>query len=352
MTVCWHADGMIRRDHECYDTVLDRMLFVYGRCRSGRRWFWAGECNDWRGDGDEITMHGWAETEEEALQEARAAIERAAGGRPAIAYVRQGVAVRLLKSVNAAKRRARPPSGERDARPVEYLYEPWSWTDYDYDGKTHKGINEIPIVKKTAKRIYYDNTSRWDAEDGVVTLGFIDRAGFENDTTCRASCPVDTPVTRCSRHGRSRPHCVHVDAFHGRRRALYEAHRATCSADCALDVQAVECREHGYTWEHCPHRQSVGGGYHGSPAGQARLPGRSSWAERGGTVYAAREAAEAHLYAWEREQERKRPEREAEIKRLRMEMADAHPDRGGTNEGFRAARERYEMALAALEKVA
>jgi hypothetical protein len=28
-----------------------------------------------------------------------------------------------------------------------------------------------------------------------------------------------------------------------------------------------------------------------------------------------------------------------------MAMADAHPDRGGTNEAFMAARERYKQAL-------
>ncbi|MCP2336139.1 hypothetical protein [Actinomadura rupiterrae] len=35
----------------------------------------------------------------------------------------------------------------------------------------------------------------------------------------------------------------------------------------------------------------------------------------------------------------------AEVKRLRDEMANAHPDRGGTNEAFIAARTRYETAL-------
>jgi len=34
-----------------------------------------------------------------------------------------------------------------------------------------------------------------------------------------------------------------------------------------------------------------------------------------------------------------------DIKQLRRQMADAHPDRGGTNEGFMAARKRYERAI-------
>jgi hypothetical protein len=65
----------------------------------------------------------------------------------------------------------------------------------------------------------------------------------------------------------------------------------------------------------------------------------------GGDVFATREAAEEYLYRWEREQERKQNEAEPERRRLRLAMADAHPDRGGTNEGFIAAREAYERAL-------
>jgi len=62
-------------------------------------------------------------------------------------------------------------------------------------------------------------------------------------------------------------------------------------------------------------------------------------------VYATREAAEEHLYRREREQERKRAEHEPELRRLRMAMADAHPDRGGSNEEFIAARGAYKRAL-------
>lgn len=42
------------------------------------------------------------------------------------------------------------------------------------------------------------------------------------------------------------------------------------------------------------------------------------------------------------------PDLVAEVKRLRMEAADAHPDRGGTAEGFMAAWARYEAAKARL----
>ena len=42
------------------------------------------------------------------------------------------------------------------------------------------------------------------------------------------------------------------------------------------------------------------------------------------------------------------PDLVAEVKRLRMEAADAHPDRGGTAAGFMAAWARYEAAKARL----
>jgi hypothetical protein len=342
VTVCWHGDGRGQDGHKCPGQGPDGMLCTYGRCRSGRRWFWAWECYDWRGGQDEIGGHGWAATEDEALQAARSSIESAAAGRHALAYVRQSVAPRVLKSVNAAKRRARPPSGEKNAQPVQYLYEPWSW--YDDDGKTHKGISEIPIVKKTPKRIYYDHTSRWDKQDDMVTLGYIDRSEFETDTNCRVPCPVDTLTVSCSEHHIRYPHCVHVHSFTGRWKARYPEHLDTCGAVCPLDVETLECQEHGYTWEHCPHGGRLGDCYHGSAAGRIARPG-AHWWDHGGYFFATREAAEEYLYSAERERERQRPEREAEMKRLRREMAAVHPDRGGTNEEFIAARERYEQAL-------
>jgi hypothetical protein len=118
-------------------------------------------------------------------------------------------AAEILKQINAAKRKARPPRpGAAEAAPVEYLFEPWSW--YDDNSETHKGINAIPIVKKTAKRIYYDRTDSWDRVGGTVTLGYISREDFETDTRCKDTCPRDTPAGLvCGPHGRTFGHCVH-----------------------------------------------------------------------------------------------------------------------------------------------
>lgn len=53
-------------------------------------------------------------------------------------------------------------------------------------------------------------------------------------------------------------------------------------------------------------------------------------------VFATREAAEAIAAG--------------DIKQLRRQMASVHPDRGGTNEQFMAARKRYERALASAKR--
>jgi len=81
------------------------------------------------------------------------------------------------------------------------------------------------------------------------------------------------------------------------------------------------------------------------PTDNVRYTALATCRPNDGTVYATRDAAEDCMYHRERERERKRAEAEPELRRLHMAMADAHPDRGGTNEGFIAARKAYEQAL-------
>src|SRR5260370_35373960 len=57
-------------------------------------------------------------------------------------------------------------------------------------------------------------------------------------------------------------------------------------------------------------------------------------------LYATCERAQAIIDAHPR-----KPRGRRDLRELRRAMADAHPDRGGTNEEFIAARERYERAL-------
>jgi len=64
-----------------------------------------------------------------------------------------------------------------------------------------------------------------------------------------------------------------------------------------------------------------------------------------GHLFTTRAAAEDYPYRGERERERRQQECGPDLKRLKREMADAHPDRGGTDEQFVAARQRYKQAL-------
>ncbi|MFJ8027427.1 hypothetical protein [Streptomyces sp. NPDC096311] len=153
----------------------DPPLIFWGRCRSGRRWFWTASEHD----GDQA--HGWAETKDEAARRANAAAVKLAAGRYANIQILHGVADRRLKVLNAEKRSARPPrSAHTESVPppsaVGYLYaiEPGR---YDLDDQTwiHGRIVNFPITKKTAKRIYYlrpRGPLEWEP-------GYVDRQDLE-----------------------------------------------------------------------------------------------------------------------------------------------------------------------------
>ena len=129
-----------------------------------------------------------------------------------------------LKRIGAARREARPPeTGADDAAPVEYLYVPCARIRYHgYPAGTRPWVQQVPIVKKTAKRIYYTSDS-WDRREAVVSPGCISRGDFETDTRCHDDCPRDIAA------------------------------------------------QHGYTWEHCPHGEDRC--RHGYPAGVIPVPG-------------------------------------------------------------------------------
>ena len=205
--------------------------------------------------------------------------------------------------------------------------------------RTRRWVQEVPIVKKTAKLIYYTSDS-WDRREAVVSPGCISREQFETDTRCHDHCPRDIAAGLvCAPHGRGHRHCVHVLAP-GR-----HCHApGGCGEDCPADTRGVRCARHGYTWEHCPHGEDRC--RHGYPAGVIPIPGdrhRPGSADR--LFFATRQAAEDDLYRGERERAGQAAPQAPPIKELRRAMADAHPDRGGTAEQFIQARRRYQTAL-------
>ena len=175
----------------------------------------------------------------------------------------------------------RPPPG---AAPAGYLYVPCARIrHHGHPAGTRRWIQEVPIVKKTARLIYYTSDS-WDRREAVISPGCISRDQFETDTRC------------------------HDDTGHG-------PHRDD------------RCR-------------------HGYPPGVIPVPAaRHRPGPPGRLFFATREAAEDHLYHREPERTGPAAPRAPLIKELRRAMADAHPDRGGTAEQFIQARRRYQTAL-------
>jgi hypothetical protein len=159
MTIRWRDERRPRWDEggreafkaDCAwnDAHPGRVLIFFGRCRSGRRWFWAAQLFE---DCDEA-LYGWTDTEDEALTAARAAVERLTAGQDAVACLTQSTATYQLKEVNKAKRTARltaRPSSAKDSKTIEYLY------GHTRGGEVSEGHPvRFRITKKTAKRIFY-----------------------------------------------------------------------------------------------------------------------------------------------------------------------------------------------------
>ena len=149
----------------------------YGRCRSGRRWFWHVHAFD-RITRESRDQHGWSDDEDQALADARSAVAQIAGDRPAFAYAAHGCANEALKDLNKARRLAQPPSDAKGSRVVEYLY-----------GQNRNGHDcKFQILKKTKQRIYYAGRPIF-AEDDYSNIRdftecpvrFVNRQKLERD---------------------------------------------------------------------------------------------------------------------------------------------------------------------------
>jgi len=243
------------------------------------------------------------------------------------------------KRTGAAGRKAQQQKpGAHDAAPAGYLYVPCVHTPTgDNLAEARRWVQEVPIVKKTAKLIYYTSDS-WDRCEAVVSPGCISREQFETDTRCHDDCLRDIAAGLvCAPHGRGYRHCVHVLAP-GRHCSA----PGGCGDDCPADTGGVRCARHGYAWEHCPHGEDRC--RHGYPAGVIPIPGARP-GPAGRLFFATRQAAEDHLYRGERQRAGQAAPQAPPIKELRRAMAGAHPDRGGTAEQFIQARRRYQTAL-------
>jgi hypothetical protein len=98
---------------------------------------------------------------------------------------RQGFITGALKRIGSATQKPKPPKPRTDAAAtLEFLYVPCARARYNGNsGETRRWVQEVPIVKKTAKLIYYTGDS-WNWHEAVVSPGCISREQFEADTRC------------------------------------------------------------------------------------------------------------------------------------------------------------------------
>jgi hypothetical protein len=205
--ICWNfrnpGDNRWCKCPACTTKAGDRDLISFGRCRSGRRWFWTTR-NLSRSCEKAVELHGWAEAEEAAVAAGMAAVRELKATPLATADMIQGMASYKLKLMNEAKRAARPAPDTSDARAVEYLYAhescwgdgPCACEELTGTARWNYHLKKFQITKKTAKRIYYarDPISFIDGPtfNHDRGTGFIDREKIERDGeiwTCQSWDP-------------------------------------------------------------------------------------------------------------------------------------------------------------------
>jgi hypothetical protein len=175
--ICWQFHNKGDKRHGCKcpaHSARDHLLVLFGRCRSGQRWFWAAKPLS-VGRLQMLGLvaeqaHGWANTEEEGIAAVMTAVTALrCHGLPIIAQFVPGTAYDILKKLNAAKRAERwtdAPVDGSDTRAAEYLYDRWG--------------NEFRITKKTTQRIYYMKGDRV-YDDDLPDIGFVPRHRVADD---------------------------------------------------------------------------------------------------------------------------------------------------------------------------
>jgi hypothetical protein len=163
--VCWDFRNKGDRTWRCKcpaHTANERELFYFGRCRSGKRWFWQTHCLE-LGEAPLRKKFGWADSEELATAAAVAAVlELKKPESPVLARFSQDTASGRLKELNEEKRRQRPGPDTSGAHPVEYLYGRYHHAGGEYIGDPElRGILAFPIVRKTKHRIFYKRRWIW-----------------------------------------------------------------------------------------------------------------------------------------------------------------------------------------------
>ena len=125
------------------------------------------------------------------------------------------------------------------SRTAEYLYVACV---RGYPAGTRRWVQEVPIVRKTPKLIYYASDS-WDRREAVVSPGCISREQFEADTLYPAGV-IPVPGHRHRRAGRlffATREAAEADLHRGERQ---RAERGSARAPAIKDLRRAMIDAH------------------------------------------------------------------------------------------------------------
>ena len=125
------------------------------------------------------------------------------------------------------------------SRTAEYLYVPCV---RGYPAGTRRWVQAVPVVRKTARLIYYASDS-WDRREAVVSPGCISREQFETDTLYPAGV-IPVPGHRHRPAGRlffATREAAEADLYRKERR---RAERVTAHAPAIRDLRRVMIDAH------------------------------------------------------------------------------------------------------------
>ena len=153
-------------------TTDDPPQIVWGRCRDAQRWFWSAHIIGGAGE------HGWAKDRNTAATRANAAAVKLAAGQYATIRVDDQAAEIKLAAVRAA-RQSKAKTEEQQHAAADDGANLWAIEAgfYDFAARqwVHSRLVRLPIVKRTAKRIFFLRSS----EPGEYEQGYVDRQQFE-----------------------------------------------------------------------------------------------------------------------------------------------------------------------------
>lgn len=165
--------------HWCGGDHDEHAKFTWGRCKSGKRWFWSVCAWPETRDGLDKkwpTWHGWTDTEETAKQVACDKVKEIAGDRRVSLHTQHHFASSTLREVSQDKRRERWKANPPKASGVSNHGTLWAYNSRsEYEERWR--WEEHRIIKVTKKYVWVESW-RHREDDSLIR---IDRETLERD---------------------------------------------------------------------------------------------------------------------------------------------------------------------------